>query len=293
MDIKLYQNCIFENDFHSLAAGFDALDFTHNPRKWLREFQIFHELFEKGAHLKHDLLGAVSINFQKKSKLDGLQVRAWIEDNPGYDVYVVNPFPQFAYCHLNLWQFTDNRCDFPFTEYSIKALQECQVEGLVHPQRRHNNDLLATCSYWFGNQKFWERYLKEVVLKVIETEPSRLSPETYKFLYEPTYYYATQGIPVGNVAFLLERTLSEFVDREQDIKSLFYPVDKERVLKCCLFEFEREIVTQNYQYVNGLEKRGHEAELKAYFEKLSPVAAQQWTQAFETMGRDRVYQQNY
>ncbi|PZV09185.1 MAG: hypothetical protein DCF32_02970 [Leptolyngbya sp.] len=289
MDIKLYQNCIFEADFNSLSEGFEGLDVTQNSRPWLREFQVFQELYNEGIHLNHDILGAVSINFERKSKLNGVQVRAWIENNPGYDVYVVNPFPQFAYCHFNLWQFSDNRCTFPFTEYSIRSLEECQVESLVNPDKRQSNNLLATCSYWFGNKTFWEKYLKEVVIKVVDTDPSRLSAEVHDFLYKPTYYYASPGVPVGNIAFLLERTLSEFIDREKSLKSLFFPVDEDRLLRCCLFNFEREIVLENFRYVDDLDQKKDVLELREYFRKTSPIAAQKWVKNFEEMGRKKVY----
>ena len=293
MNIGLYQNCIFDIDFDRLSAGVQSIDFIHNPRPWLREFQIFQDIFEKELHLKHDVVGAVSINFEKKAKLNGIEVKDWIQKNPGYDVYVINPFPQFAYCHFNLWQFSDNRSSFPFTEQSAQSLQECRVEGLVNPERRQSNSSLATCSYWFGNADFWERYLNEVLLRVINTNPSGLSPDVYRFLYEPTYYYANysnQGVPVGNIAFLLERTLSEFIVREKNsIRSLVYPVDRQRLLKCCLFDFEREIIRKYADYVDDLEDAGNESGLRDYFLTTSPRAAQQWTESFEKLGRENVY----
>lgn len=293
MNLGLYQNCIFKEDFDRLAPGFEPLDFTHNPRPSLREFQIFQHIFDQRLYANYELLGAVSINFEKKAKLNGNDIRNWIEANPGYDVYIVNPFPQFAYCHLNLWQFSDNRSTFPFTERSAQSLEECGVPGLVNPQARQSNAALATCSYWFGNSLFWERYMTEVVIEVLATDPARLSPEVRHFLYEPTYYYANyanRGVPVGNIAFLLERTLSEFVVREKDtIRSLFFPIDRQRLLRCCLFEFEREIIRGNADRVDALDRQGSPAELRAYFDKISPGAASQWTQHFETLGRDKVY----
>lgn len=163
------------------------------------------------------------------------------------------------------------------------------MEGLVNPGKRQNNALLATCSYWFGNQNFWERYLQEVVIKVVEKEASDLSSEVYDFLYKPTYYYANQGIPVGNVAFLLERTLSEFIRREKDLKSIFFPVDEARLLKCCLFEFERKTILNNRQYIDALDSSGNEIELREYFAQLSPWAAREWVKSFEKIGREQVY----
>lgn len=167
MKVRLLQNCVQDKHFNLVQNGFEPLDFRHNPYPELREFQIFKELYQNGDYKKSDILGAVSTRFQGKSLLDGKHVADWIESNPGHDVYVVNPYPQFAYTHKNLWQFSENTRDPLFTKKSQAVLDAAGLDYDLQSVGHHHTDILSCCSYWFGAPKFWERYMEEMILPVL------------------------------------------------------------------------------------------------------------------------------
>lgn len=277
MKIRLLQNCIEDRHFAKVQDGFEAYDFRHNPRPELREFQIFRELFERGEHKRADVLGAVSMRFKGKSLLDGKQVRRWIEDNPGYDVYVVNPYPQFAYTHKNLWQFSENTRDPAFTAKSQRAFDRIGIPFDLSRTGHQSNRILSTCSYWFGTPAFWETYMREVILPVLAADRQQLGDELYDFLYAPQFYYGVASHFCGSLPFLLERSMSMFLARTQGLKALFYPADRARVLACSLFSFEQELVTLYGDMVDRWVTENYEGDDKeSYFEAASRMCGAGW-----------------
>ena len=243
MNVRLLQNCIESKHFDEVQRGFEPLDFRHNPHPELREFQIFRELYERGEYLRSDVLGAVSIRFKAKSLFDGDHVRRWIESNPGYDVYIVNPNTQHPYIHKNHFQFSENTRDPLFTAKSQDVFDRIGIAFDLFNIGHQTNDILSASSYWFGTPDFWHAYMNDVVLPVLNAGRDVLGDKASAFLYEPQFYYGVAAHPCGSLPFLLERTVSLYLAQNRNIKAKFYPVDRQRVLDCCLFTFEREIVS--------------------------------------------------
>jgi hypothetical protein len=282
MLIRLLQNCVEDRHLDMVQAGFEPLDFRHNPQPELREFQIFRELFARGEHRRADVLGAVSLRFQGKSRLDGNQVRRWIEDNPGYDVYVVNPYPQLPYTHKNNWQFSENTRDENFTAKSQRVFDRVGLTFDLSRVGHQTNDNLSMCSYWFGSAVFWEAYMAEVVLPVLNADRHLLGQELYDFLYQPQFYYGVARLPCGSLPFVLERSISIFLAKSRGLKALFYPADRERVLACCLFNFEREIVSLHGDMVDRWIELGYDGEdMDSYFQMTSRMCGSGWRLYFK------------
>jgi len=253
MKIRLLQNCIETNHFDRVQSGFEPLDFRDNRRPDLREFQIFRALYEQGEHRKVDVLGAVSIRFEGKSLLDGTQVRQWIEDNPGYDVYVVNPYPHWPYLHKNFWQFSENTRppELKFTARSQAIFDRLGIDFDLANTGYQSNRIFSACSYWFGSEKFWDEFMTDVVLPVLNARREDLGDELYDFLYKPQSYYGVTSHPCGGLPFLLERSVSMYLAKARNIRAKFYPASRERIEACCMFDFERDVVTRFGDMVDG------------------------------------------
>lgn len=282
MKIRLLQNCIDERHFGLVQAGFEPLDFRHNPHPELREFQIFKELYEAGEHKKADILGAVSTRFQGKSILDGNDVHRWISENPGYEVYVINPYPQFAYTHKNLWQFSENTRDPDFTRKSQGVLDRAGLDYNLNSVGHHNNSILSCCSYWFGTSSFWESYMQDMILPIMNLTQAELGSELYSFLYEEQEYYGVAAHGCGSLPFLLERSVSLYLQKHREIRSLFYPADRARVYQCCMFPFERDLVTLFADKVDQWDAEGGEnEEMETYFHFSSRMCGAGWRLHFK------------
>uniref|UniRef100_E6VN07 Uncharacterized protein n=1 Tax=Rhodopseudomonas palustris (strain DX-1) TaxID=652103 RepID=E6VN07_RHOPX len=282
MKLTLLQNCIEPQHRNMIQKGFDAFDFCHNPRPELREFQIFKELFESGEYKKSDILGAVSIRFQGKSLLDGDDVRAWIGENPGYDVYVVNPYPQFVYTHKNLWQFSESTRDPDFTRKSQAVFDKVGIKVDLARTGHQTADVLSTCSYWFGSPAFWSAYMEDVVLPVLDAGRDLLGDDLYNFLYEPQFYYGRAIRSCGSLPFLLERSLSMYIANSPGIKSKFFPAPRERVLACCLFNFEKELVHLFGDMIDRWDAENYQGEaMEDYFAMASRMCGAGWRLYFK------------
>lgn len=281
-NITLLQNCITDRHFEQVQSGFTPLDFRHNPAPELREFQIFRELYASGAHKKTDLLGAVSTRFQGKSLLDGNDVRRWIAENPGYDVYVVNPFPQFAYTHKNLWQFSESTRDPNFTAKSQAVFDKAGIDFDLANAGHHNNSILSACSYWFGNAGFWQAYMDEVINPVLDLTRDQLGPELHDFLYTHQDYYGVATHGCGSLPFVLERTVSLFLANRPGIKRLFYPADRARTLACCLFPFERDLVRLFGDKIDQWDREQYTGpDMEDYFRMSSMMCGNGWRLYFK------------
>lgn len=282
MKIRLLQNCIAEHHFGLVQPGFEPLDFRHNPHPEMREFQIFQELYESQEYKKSDILGAVSTRFSGKSLLDGNDVRHWISDNPGYEVYVVNPYPQFAYTHKNLWQFSENTRDPNFTNKSQAVLERAGLDYRLDALGHHSNSILSCCSYWFGTPSFWEAYMQDMVLPILKLTRSELGEDLYSFLYEEQEYYGVAAHGCGSLPFLLERSVSLYLQKHREIRSLFYPADRERVYQCCIFPFERDLVTLFGDKVDRWDAEGGGGEeMETYFHFASRMCGNGWRLHFK------------
>ncbi len=282
MKTRLLQNCIFDKHFAQVQRGFEPLDFRHNPEPGLREFQIFRELYANGSYKSADIVGAVSTRFQGKSLLDGIEVDSWIQDNPGYDVYVVNPFPQFAYTHKNLWQFSENTRDPNFTQKTQRVLDKAGLKYDLAAQGHHANNILSCCSYWFGNALFWEQYMEEIILPILNLSEDDLGHELYSFLHETQDYYGVAAHGCGSLPFVLERTVSIFIAKHPEIKALFYPADRKRVYDCCLFPFERDLVRLFGDKVDLWDRQGgNSEEMETYFQMSSRMCGSGWRLHFK------------
>lgn len=275
MNIVLLQNCIFDAHFEHPIPGFDMLDFRHNPRPGWREFQIFEQLYREGRHRSADVLGAVSSRFYAKGLLDGHEVRQWIERNPGHDVYFANPCPQRSYVSFN----SNTRLPLILGDPDIlhrfqRVLNAARVPLSFSGLGRQHNGNHGICSYWFGSPRFWEGFMNDLVLPVLQLSEGELGSELHDFLYRPVNYYGRATHRPGALPFLLERATNLYIQAEFASSALFYPHTRAQVLDCCLYPFDRELVHLFGDEVDAWDEAGvYDDRAMAFFESASHHSA--------------------
>ncbi len=281
MHVRLYQNGMTNDQLERLEPGFELLDFRHNPRPELREFQIFDALHERGAHRSADIVGAVSMRFGAKSLLDGRDVRGWIEREPGLDVYIVNPMPQLAYMNFNHWRRASELRDVEFQGLSQRVLDRAGVAlNCVDVGRQHNGNF-ACCSFWFGSARFWDGLMRDVVRPVLALGPTDLDSELSAFLYEPIAYYGDARHRPGGLVFLLERATTLYVEAAFRRTRRYYSFTREGVLARCLFPFERDCVTHYGDRVDAWDADGvYPDEAMDYFRLAGRMCSFGWRTYF-------------
>lgn len=278
MQIRLLQNQIDPTRENRLINGFEAFDFRHNPHPEWREFQIFEHIVEHGIHRTADVLGAVSSRFQAKGLLDGEDVSSWIQANPGYDVYVTNPFPQLSYCNYS----SNDRSPFVHGDPSVlhrfqAVLGKAGVPlDFLTPTRQHNGNY-GLCSYWFGTPHFWERLMQELVCPVIHLSRQELGCELHDFLYRPLQYYGDASHRPGALPFLLERATSLYIAAAFASSATFYQRTRQQILDCCVFPFERDMINLFGDQVDKWDAQGcYGQQALAYFKHATEHANQGW-----------------
>lgn len=64
---------------------------------------LLQSIFNQLDQLQSDYVGLFSLKFSKKSLLEAKDVMSHIQNNPGYDVYLFNPYPQEDFMFYNIW----------------------------------------------------------------------------------------------------------------------------------------------------------------------------------------------
>lgn len=223
--IKIYQ--IYYRTFQRLFLDGDFIPYDNreNARPELAEYHIFHKEHEEGRCFDAEYVGFLSWKFGNKTKVKGRQFIRFIEQNPGYDVYFINPFPiqvcqwrnvwaQGDYKHPGILKFSQSVFDNIFGNYDIRGMINTDSDALY-------------CNYWVANQKFWKKYIESVRLFMDYVEKDMLDEEK-EFVY---------GIANPNnnsifIPYIIERMFSTMIYYNEDVKYLAYNYsDKEMMRK--------------------------------------------------------------
>ena len=99
--------------------------------------------------------------------MDGPAVRQWIEQNPGYDVYTFNPYPQQIYAYYNIWERGNSMHAQNFTALANECLALAGLPFDLGNCGRHGRDVYVLCSGWVGSPALWEKFAP-IVSRVLD-----------------------------------------------------------------------------------------------------------------------------
>jgi len=217
MNLFLYQSYYSEEQLSKLSPVFIPYNNLINPKPLLREYPMWKQLYEN--HKGTDAYwGFLSWRWMEKTHLEPEVFREWILNNPGYDVYHIDPFLDVAATHTNIWTQGDiwvpgmiDFCNRLFPKLGINT----KVEDYVY----HPDDF-ATCNYYIGNENFWKSFISflDECLNIIEDDP-----EMKHYMYEKTISY--NGNQVPGFPFVTERlfSLHNILYRKTKVKK--FPID--------------------------------------------------------------------
>lgn len=287
MNIRLLQNCIFPSQLISVQPGFEAFDYRSNPRPELREFQIFEHLFVNEMYNTAEVFGAVSSRFHAKTLLRGPELKRWIESTPGYEVYYVNPWPQWSYANFNSHvraRIIHGGNEFLLNSQKVLDLARVPLDFLS-PGRQHNKNY-GMSSYWFGTPKFWRKFMQELVFPVTRLTASELGSALHDFLYRPLAYHGKSIHRAGALPFLLERATNLYLQAQFADEVAYYPRSRAQILASCLFPFERDLIELAGDQVDAWDEAGvYDRDAMDYFENATLHVSAGW---LSYMGRHQV-----
>jgi hypothetical protein len=182
------------------------------------ENEVFFREYISGNITRNGLHGYLSWRFSEKTLISEESFIDFIDENPGYDVYFINPFPELADLYSNVWEQGE------IHHAGIKNLAESLFKKVGYnldlDSMRNDKTTLLYCNYWVGNKKFWDAYMN--FLLPIYNQLKVMSKE------ELSTYTADAGYHtgVGYITFLMERLFSTFLSQSTDLKYKPYIYDK-------------------------------------------------------------------
>lgn len=215
MNLFIYQTYYEESQKEKLDVNFIPFNNIKNKNPELREYPLWKSLYLK--HRNTDAYwGLLSWRWFEKTHLDSKEFKSWILNNPGYDVYHIDPFLDIALNYKNIFIQGErwrpgilSCCNLLFPKLGINMKAE-DIE--------YKPDDFATCNYFIGNSIFWENYIL-FLDKVIEISKEDL--EIKKCMFEDKQPY--NGIAIPNFCFIVERLFSLYCYIDKSLKVKKFP----------------------------------------------------------------------
>lgn len=183
------------------------------------EFDIFRRVFHAGA-LDGDITGYLSWKFTEKSCVTVGEFKRFVEDNPGFDVYFINPFPELI-AWKNVWiqSIRHHPTLLPIAAEIFRSVHP----GILLTEETHGHDVLSYCNYWAGSGEFWKDYMEfaEPIYDFIEHKAS----DDFRRAISGR---ADQIIKGDHRPFIFERVFSTFLNSAKP-RRLAYRYPKEHL----------------------------------------------------------------
>lgn len=215
-DLFIYQSFHNEEGEKSLDTGFIPYNNLANEAPHLREYPMLKKLFFK--HRDSDAhWGLVSWRWKQKTHLNPTDFIEWIKDNPGYDVYHIDPALSDI-LYPNLWVQGD--IWHPgILDFGNKLLPKMGIDVKLE-ELLYKSDDFSTSNFCIGNDKFWKEWF--LFLDYALTLSSQ-DDELYSFLYKQGQIHTGDWIPF--FSFVVERLYSIFFMFNRNVTMKKFPID--------------------------------------------------------------------
>jgi hypothetical protein len=274
MTSRIFQICWNEQSLSKLEPGFVALDWRRNPHPDLREFAAFRELHARGDTRKFDLTGAFSPKFATKTGVSGLEFTQWVDHNPGYDLYYVNPRPQIPVFYFNGWAQSSHQFGDRFLTSAREIVELAGYDPDIWINQREDTASFFTMNYWIARETFWDGCMR-VIEDILSVDRQKLLSETRSFLFEGRKWRAPNQLPVAQITLVLERIIASYAIANRTLKKLAYPATRERIKYCCRNPAEWELYKSFAPIAARLDAQGlaYSEEGQTYFDMAGRAVA--------------------
>lgn len=263
---------LLQNNYNKGTPLIEGLaEYLHeNTQPELREFPAQFNLFQQGEHKKHCYLGLLSPKFEAKTGLNGVQVKEFIKNNPGYDCYFINPFNSEVFLNFNVWTQGET-CHPGLIERATPALQHA---ANVNLSELNKSELTKTCycNFWIANESFWKKFMSfcKQVSDYMLMKPEVYLENTSHDDYELAFY-----------PFIMERLFPTFLAVHPELKVKGLQIDNSESLSA----YNKIILRIN----KSLESFGWENfnsnSLKTYFKSIHASKANEDLSNFPHLAR--------
>jgi len=246
----MFQNFYAPGQEAKLDPAFVWQDVTQDGRKEYWEIALFVRMYHSGQYRKADYTGMVSPKFGEKTRITGADFLRFVERNPGYDVYFINPYPCEAYYSFNVWEHGEI-CHAGLMTIAQDLFDRAGIGWDIATLGRNSHATLLYCNYWLGNERFWDRYMAVILrlLQTIEDLPARARDRL--FARDPNYPTAATAVP-----FIFERVFSTLLLLDPALKACAYPHSREYIIKSAELRPEQPLIFSFLEMVDEIDRRG-------------------------------------
>lgn len=249
--IAVFQNVYADGQDDLLEEGFIPHDGRRNANTHYREVGLFMRLYHSGMYKTAEYVGIVSPKFGEKANISGKDFIRFIECNPGYDVYFINPFPCNAYYSFNVWHHGE-LCHDELIAIAQELFDQAEVRLDLASLGRNSHSTLLYCNYWVGNERFWHRFMKLILPLVGAIEKLPSGARNRLFSLDPEY-----PDPVPILPFIFERLFSTLLLCDKSICGLAYPHTRELMIRSAEGNLDEPILVRSFiDAIDDIDMRG-------------------------------------
>lgn len=212
MKTNLYQCFYASNQVTQLDEICIPFDNTKNENPNLREYPLFKQLYELEKN-SGDYWGLLSFRFKEKTLLEPKKFKEWIEQNPGHDVYYIDPFLDVSVTYPNLW-VQGEQWHPGLYAFFRRLAGPLASKVIYHP------DDFATCNFFVGNKRFWDGYFN-FVDEIIDLSGTDDIMKHYMFNHKVQY----NGQEITYFSFIVERLLSLYFYYNRQLNKKKFPIE--------------------------------------------------------------------
>jgi hypothetical protein len=218
MTIGLHTICYSPETIRTKDPAFSVYDVSAKPEADKREIAHMESFWRKGLHRGFTVSGLLSPKFNGKTGVDGKTFIGFIEDNPGYDVWFINPFPRQMYLSFNIWEqgefWHGGLCD-----KTNRLLSEAGMAVDVKTLPRNRADTLLYSNFWAGTPEFWDSFMAFI------TPLTAVADRLDEMFSKANHYTAATYFP-----FIFERMFSTFLVLNPHVKAKPWPHSMDSML---------------------------------------------------------------
>lgn len=188
------------------------------------EREVFHmvDFHQAKIHLKHEISALLSPEYSKKAYVTAVEAGDFIKKNPGFDLYLLDPFHITAYAYFNVWT-QGERWHPGLMAVANRLLSLSGYTFNVENFPRQLPSVINYCNYWAGARSFWDEYIDFIKPAVEVIKKDKIGERVF---YQETKYNKKVG-DFKFIPFILERMLSTFLTLNSHIKVIRYPFNVE------------------------------------------------------------------
>ncbi len=247
--VKIWQIFYEPGQIANLDLDFEPYDWLCNPHPEYTETLHFINLHKSGKYREADYTGIVSNKFGFKTGLTGERFIQFIKNNPGYDVYFVNPFPELGYFWLNVWRQGEFRHP-GLIKLAQKLFEITATPVKIDSLGRNDQTTLLYSNYWVGNKKFWDAFMSFLIPLFHWIDKEAAPPERKPYFRRAPY--ANAGFSM--FSFIFERLFSTFLLVGKDISGCAFNFNKNEILDKCGNQAYRNLIEKFGALIDTLDR---------------------------------------